>query len=79
MRIDDLNIRLIKTMRRKLADVRKETDAVTARLKPEHVARIAGVKEISSRHYSGGWPPRLSALSEPLNTPWITWRANWTL
>jgi exodeoxyribonuclease VII large subunit len=44
MRIDDLNIRLIKTMRRKLADIRKETDAVTARLKPEHVARIAGVK-----------------------------------
>jgi exodeoxyribonuclease VII large subunit len=44
MRIDDLNIRLIKTMQRKLADIRKETDAVTARLKPEHVARIAGAK-----------------------------------
>ena len=44
MRIDDLNIRLIKTMRRKLADIRKETVGVTARLKPEHVVRIAGVK-----------------------------------
>jgi exodeoxyribonuclease VII large subunit len=44
MRIDDLNIRLIKNMRRRLVDIRKETISVTARLKPEHVARIAEAK-----------------------------------
>ncbi len=44
MRIDDLNIRLIKSTKRKLDDLRRETDSLAARLKPEHVARIVGNK-----------------------------------
>ncbi|MGZ6291707.1 MAG: exodeoxyribonuclease VII large subunit [Syntrophales bacterium] len=44
MRIDDLNIRLIKTTKRKVHDLRREADSLAARLKPEHVARIVGKK-----------------------------------
>ena len=44
MRVDDLNIRLINMIRRKLGDLRRNTDSVVNRLRPEHVERVASAR-----------------------------------